>query len=164
MTYLQNASMTIHLAGKLVTLKSNQRLFHPLKKILPDREEWEGSTFLFFGYAEYYPYGGMEDCDAFSTDLEKIYSFLHKHAQNDTYRYMYVVEITKDGKIFNHTYETDLDLSLGVITVTEYANPMDEDELPDVIDLDNAEEFVFDPKEDPPVEFPVPSSIEKGKS
>ena len=73
---------------------------------------------------------------------------------------MYVVEITKDGKIFNHTYETDLDLSLGVITVTEYANPMDEDELPDVIDLDNAEEpeeinlpqnskpFVFDPKED----------------
>ena len=164
MTYLQNASMTIHLAGKLVTLKSNQRLFHPLKKILPDREEWEGSTFLFFGYAEYYPYGGMEDCDAFSTDLEKIYSFLHKHAQEDTYRYMYVVEITKDGKIFNHTYETDLDLSLGVITVTEYANPMDEDELPDVIDLDNAEEFVFDPKEDPPVEFPVPKSIEGGKS
>ena len=152
--------MTIHLAGKLVTLESNQRLFHPLKKILPDREEWEGSTFLFFGYAEYYPYGGMEDCDAFSTDLEKIYSFLHKHAQEDTYRHMYVVEITKDGKIFNHTYETDLDLSLGVITVTEYANPMDEDELPDVIDLDNAEEpeeinlpqnskpFVFDPKED----------------
>ena len=36
MTYLQNTSMTIHLAGKLVTLKSNQRLFHPLKKILPE--------------------------------------------------------------------------------------------------------------------------------
>ena len=86
----------------------------------------------------------MEDCDAFSTDLEKIYAFLHKHAQEDTYRYMYVVEITKDGKIFNNTYETELDMSLGVITVTEYANPMDEDELPDVIDLDNPEKIEED--------------------
>ena len=63
------------------------------------------NRYLLFCYPEYYPHGGMEDCELKTNNLDELAPYINKNYNDDLFYHFHYYDIVKD-KIMYAVMET----------------------------------------------------------